>query len=251
MDSLISRYRNISILLLAILVQLVLLAYQVKSNQDVRLIRVWAVTAVDADGQGAGVRPQFGGLVSAQLHISAKCSARERAVEAGTEQVETGKPVSENGTRYGGPGSSSGCLSSPDAVADRSCTNYRDGGGCKFQSVFVDRGATAGVTKGMAVVTADGIVGKVVASYITASQVQLITDSGFAAGVVSQKNRVFGTLRGLGYAACRVDYVQNEEKVEAGEWFYTSGDDRVFPRGLPVGRARNRSQWRLVQRYLY
>jgi rod shape-determining protein MreC len=32
-----------------------------------------------------------------------------------------------------------------------------------------------------------------------------------------------------------VDYVQNEEKVDQGEWFYTSGDDGVFPKGLPVG----------------
>ncbi|MCC7175456.1 MAG: hypothetical protein IT159_09695, partial [Bryobacterales bacterium] len=35
-----------------------------------------------------------------------------------------------------------------------------------------------------------------------------------------------------------VDYLQNEEKVEPGEKFYTSGDDRIFPRGLPVGEAK-------------
>src|SRR5688500_12169353 len=46
MEALLSRYRNLSVLLLVIVAQLVLLAYQVKSNQDVRLIRVWAVTAV-------------------------------------------------------------------------------------------------------------------------------------------------------------------------------------------------------------
>jgi rod shape-determining protein MreC len=34
-----------------------------------------------------------------------------------------------------------------------------------------------------------------------------------------------------------VDYVQNEEKVETGEWFYTSGDDRIFPKGMQVGRV--------------
>jgi rod shape-determining protein MreC len=31
--------------------------------------------------------------------------------------------------------------------------------------------------------------------------------------------------------------VQNEETVEPGEWFFTSGDDRIFPKGLPVGEA--------------
>ena len=46
MEYLLNRYRNLTVLLLAILAQLVLLAYQVKSNGEVRLIRVWAVTAV-------------------------------------------------------------------------------------------------------------------------------------------------------------------------------------------------------------
>jgi rod shape-determining protein MreC len=34
-----------------------------------------------------------------------------------------------------------------------------------------------------------------------------------------------------------VDFVQNEQKVEVGEWFYTSGNDFIFPRGLRVGVA--------------
>ena len=91
--------------------------------------------------------------------------------------------------------------------------------------------------KGMAVVTPDGIVGKVIAAYPTASQVQLITDENFAAGVISDKNRVHGTLKGKGQNKPIVDYVQNEEKVDPGEMFYTSGDDRVFPKGMPVGTA--------------
>jgi rod shape-determining protein MreC len=65
--------------------------------------------------------------------------------------------------------------------------------------------------------------------------VLLITDPDFAAGVVSQKGQVHGTLKGQGTPICRVDYVPFEEKVEPGEWLYTSGDDRIFPRGFPVG----------------
>jgi rod shape-determining protein MreC len=87
----------------------------------------------------------------------------------------------------------------------------------------------------MAVVTPDGIVGKVIAAYPTASEVLLVTDPDFAAGVVSQKNQARGTLKGQGNGPCKVDYVPIEEKVEVGEWFYTSGDDRIFPRGFPVG----------------
>jgi rod shape-determining protein MreC len=101
--------------------------------------------------------------------------------------------------------------------------------------VLVDRGYAAGVKRGMAVVTPDGIVGKVVAAYPTASQVLLITDPSFAAGVISQKHRVHGTLKGRGLSVCLVDYIPIEQRVEAGEWFYTSGDDGVFPKGFPAG----------------
>jgi rod shape-determining protein MreC len=45
-------------------------------------------------------------------------------------------------------------------------------------------------------------------------------------------------LKGFGTPTCKVDYVALDEKVEPGEWFYTSGDDRIFPRGFPVGTVR-------------
>src|SRR5437588_7344375 len=46
MDFLINRFRNLTVLLVVVAAQLLLLAYQVKSSQEVRLIRVWAVTAI-------------------------------------------------------------------------------------------------------------------------------------------------------------------------------------------------------------
>src|SRR5579862_346351 len=46
MDFFLSRYRHLTVLLIVIAAQLLLIAYQVKSNKDVPLIRVWAVTAV-------------------------------------------------------------------------------------------------------------------------------------------------------------------------------------------------------------
>jgi rod shape-determining protein MreC len=104
-------------------------------------------------------------------------------------------------------------------------------------TVFLDRGSLQGIQRGMAVITPDGIVGKITSVYPTASLVRLVTDPAFAAGVVSQKNRVHGTLKGQGNSTVIVDFVQNEQTLEAGEWFYTSGDDLIFPRGLPAGVA--------------
>jgi rod shape-determining protein MreC len=61
----------------------------------------------------------------------------------------------------------------------------------------------------------------------------------FAAGVVSAKTHVHGTLKGTGTPLCKVDFVSYEDKVEPGDWFYTSGDDRIFPRGMPVGVVKS------------
>ena len=58
MEFLLNRYRNLTVLLVVIVAQLLLLAYQVKSNQDVRLIRVWAVTAVTPLARVIEGRPQ-------------------------------------------------------------------------------------------------------------------------------------------------------------------------------------------------
>src|SRR5690242_5335346 len=46
MESFLTRYRNITVLLLVLCAQLVLLALQVKNDNDVAMIRVWTVTAV-------------------------------------------------------------------------------------------------------------------------------------------------------------------------------------------------------------
>ncbi|MEP6961957.1 MAG: rod shape-determining protein MreC, partial [Acidobacteriota bacterium] len=82
-----------------------------------------------------------------------------------------------------------------------------------------------------------GIVGKVTNVFPGGSLVLLMTDPTFAAGVVSQKNRVQGTLKGRGNGPMIVDLVENEQTVDQGEWFYTSGNDLIFPKGLRVGQA--------------
>lgn len=237
MDFLLSRYRNLTVLLVVLLGQLILLAWQVKSNNDVRLIRVWAVTAVTplarvlesirgatlgtvqeyfilvgVRGENTRVNAELGRLKMENQYLRNELATADRARSLVAFQKRT--PSKTVAARIIGTGS-----------------------GTSTKVVFVDRGTTSGVLKGMAVVTPDGIVGKVIGSYPTAAQVQLITDPSFASGVISTKNRVHGTLRGLGRTTVKVDYVQNEEKVDAGEWFYTSGDDRVFPKGMPVGQV--------------
>jgi rod shape-determining protein MreC len=237
MDFFLSRYRNLTVLLIVIVAQLLLIAYQVKSNKDVPLIRVWAVTAVTPVEQGLElVRHYTWGFVEDYFVLLGVRSQNDKLQhENGQLKIENHYLKSELATADRARALSVFQAHSPSkTVAARVIGN---GTGANSKVVFVDRGSTSGIESGMAVVTPDGIVGKVVDAYPMASLVMLVTDPTFAAGVISQKNRVRGTLKGLGQTKCLVDYAQNEERVDEGEWFYTSGDDRIFPRGFPVGQV--------------
>src|SRR5579863_10289890 len=237
MDFFLSGYRHLTVLLIVIAAQLVLIAYQVKTSKDIPLIRVWAVTAVTPVETGLElVRRYTWGFVEDYFVLLGVRSQNDKLrSENGQLKIENNYLKAELSTADRARALSVFQTHSPSkTVAARVIGN---GTGANSKVVFVDRGSTSGVESGMAVVTPDGIVGKVVDAYPTSSLVMLITDPTFAAGVVSQKNRVHGTLKGLGQTKCLVDYAQNEEKVDEGEWFYTSGDDRIFPRGFPVGQV--------------
>jgi len=237
METLLSRYRNITVLLLVLFAQLILLAYQVKNDSDVRMIRVWAVTAVTPLARTIeGARGGTSGFLQNYIVLRDTRAENEKMrTELGRLKLENQFLKTELETADRAKALEAFQAKTPSKMVGARVIATAAGG--SNTAVFVDRGSASGVQKGMAVVTPDGIVGKVLAAYPTASQVLLVTDPSFAAGVVSQKNHVRGILKGMGHGTCRVDYVQNEEKVETGEWFYTSGDDRIFPKGMPAGQV--------------
>ena len=236
MELIFSRYRNLTVLLVILFSQLLLLAYQVRSNMQLRTLRVWAVTGV-----APFARLLENGRSSVYSFFNDYFILLDVREENRNFKAETNRLKLENNF-----------LKTELATADRARALIEFKGRSPSKTlaariiatstgaktvVLVDRGTSDGVYKGMAVITGDGIIGKVIDSFPSAAQVQLISDSLFGAGVVSQKNRVYGTLKGQGHNRCQVDRVQNEDKVEVGEMFFTTGEDRIFPKGLPVGRV--------------
>jgi len=82
-------------------------------------------------------------------------------------------------------------------------------------------------------------VGKIVEVFPSASQVLLINDKDGAVGALFLDSRTQGIVKGTGDSEPRMDYVSNDEKVQAGEEIVTSGLDRIFPKGLPVGTVES------------
>jgi rod shape-determining protein MreC len=239
MESFLNRYRNITVLLLVIFAQLVLLAVQVKNDQDVRFIRVWSVTAVSPFARLVeGLRGSSISFIHNYITLH-DADAQNRRLQAEVDRLKLDNIFLTNELNTADRAQALQLFQQRTPSKTLAASVFSMGIGSSRKVVYVDRGSVAGVMREMAVVIPDGIVGKVTAVYPMASEVLLITDPTFAAGVVSAKGHVHGTLKGTGMPLCKVDFVAFEDKVEPGDWFYTSGDDRIFPRGMPVGVVKS------------
>lgn len=237
MESLINRYRNITVLLLVILAQLMLLAVQVKNDQEVRMIRVWSVTAVTPLARVLeSIRSGTFGFFQ-NYFLLRDVHEENRRLKADLDRLKMENVFLKTELSMADRVKALAQFQSRSPSRTLASRVIATGANSNSRLVYVDAGSAAGVQRGMGVVTPDGIVGKVLAAYPTASEVLLITDPDFAAGVISQQSQARGTLKGQGYANCKVDYVPLQVKVEVGEMFYTSGDDRIFPKGFPVGKV--------------
>jgi rod shape-determining protein MreC len=101
--------------------------------------------------------------------------------------------------------------------------------------ILIDKGTHDGVKPDMAVITPDGIVGKVKDAFRSSAQVLLINDHDSGAGVILEKSRLQGVLKGVGPGLLSVSDIMADETVEVGEQVITSGGDHIYPKGLPVG----------------
>ena len=104
-----------------------------------------------------------------------------------------------------------------------------------YQSILIDKGPADGVRRGSAVVSGQGVVGKVIEASPGSSRVLLIVDQNSRLGGVLQKSRLSGIVEGFSSKFCRINYLPRRSRIEPGELVLTSGLGRIYPPGLLIG----------------
>jgi len=103
------------------------------------------------------------------------------------------------------------------------------------RSIYIDKGTHDGIKPDMPVITAEGVVGKVLRTFKSTSQVLLINDQTSGVGAILEKSRLQGVVRGTALGEVVLEKVMSDETVQSGDRVLTSGGDQIFPKGLAVG----------------
>ncbi len=104
--------------------------------------------------------------------------------------------------------------------------------------ILIDKGLSDGIKDNMAVITPDGVVGKVSKAFHSSSQVLLISDPTWGAGAILTQSRLQGIVKGTQGGAVQLQYIMADNQLKPGEPIVTSGGDRIFPKGLPIGSIK-------------
>ncbi len=112
---------------------------------------------------------------------------------------------------------------------------YGSSGSDRSHVFYIDKGAHDGLKPDMAVITADGIVGKVRDVFPHSAQVLAVNDPASGAGVILETTRIRGILKGDASGRLEVVGVATDQRIKPGDNVLTAGGDMIFPRGLPVG----------------
>jgi rod shape-determining protein MreC len=231
-----SRHRSLTLLAVVLTAQILLLAVQIKREQQVRLVRVWAVEIVAPFGRaGVWLTDGLGGAWS--HYIGLRHLGRENEqLHAEIDRLRLRNAELES--RANEADRLSGLLGFRDAHKDVPTLAARVIGASPDSGshiLFLNRGTRDGVERDMGVITPDGVVGKILAAFPDTSQLLLLNDKESGVGALLVGTRTQGPVRGNGDPMLQMEYVSNETAVSAGQAVLTSGQDRIFPKDLPVG----------------
>ena len=243
MESFFSRYRNSAVLALVLLAQVIGLAVQLKrpldpNNPDagtVRLLRSWVIGAIAPVEKVfvsstrfmrrtwhdyinvVGLRMENRDLreQNEKLHMEL---ARQ---SEGANQAQRLQALLDFKQQFLGSTLAAQVIGSSGSDSSR--------------VVYIDKGTRDGLKPNMAVITPHGIVGKLRDVYRYSAQVLMFNDSSSGVGAILEDSRLHGVVKGTPAGEVILVHIQADEKVQPGEKLVTSGGDRIYPKGLPIG----------------
>lgn len=248
-----TRRRPLALLAIVVVAQVLLLAFQVRrttrsEDKQVPLIRYWAVEMImPIERAGSWMVSGMSGLWNGYIDLrhqraenirlraeNGELKLRNRALETEAAEAQHMEYLFEFRRQH----PEAPMLAAAVVGSMRAMAAARVIGASAdpiSHTIFINHGADDHIRHNMAVITPDGIVGKVVEVFPHAAQVLLINDRESGVGAMFAATGTHGIVKGTGEAEPQMDYVVNDDKVHVGDAIVTSGDDRIFPKGLPVG----------------
>jgi rod shape-determining protein MreC len=242
-----SRYKNALVLITVLLAQTIALAVQVRRAPDpahpdskqVRLLRLWAAAVVTpfartAHFVGGGVRGGWSNYVDLWHVRQQNHELRDQLAAMRMQQAEQVEDMMQ-GHRLQALMKFREQYVGGTVVAQVIATSGND----QSRMLLLDKGADAGLRPDMAVVTPDGVVGKIRDVFPHSSQLLLLNDQSSGAGVILESTRLRAILKGTATGRLQIGNLTADSRIQPGEKVLTSGGDQVFPRGLPVGTVES------------
>jgi rod shape-determining protein MreC len=247
MESFVVRYRNLIVLLILLLVQIIGLAMQVRrgdsgrttydpaDSSGVRLIRLWANSVVSppekaVEHSKTGVGWLWDNYINLR-HVRQQNSDLQNTIDRLRLEQAALLEDARQGQRL------QALLNFQEKYLYKTVPAQVIGASGSDQSrvFYLDKGKSEGLGRDMAVITAEGIVGKVREVFPHSAQVLAINDQSSGAGVILEKTRIRGILRGNAQGQPQIVGILADQRIQPGEKVLTAGGDQIFPRGLPVG----------------
>jgi len=241
MESVLGRYKNLIVLACVLVLQVLGLAVQVKRTTDTEstsLIRIWAVNSVTPFEKV--LNWMHGGswnLWHNYIYLRG-VRAENRELKGEIERLRLQQ------VRLNEDAAQARRLQALFAFKEQFISQtlaaqvIGTGGSEQSRVIYIDKGSHNGLKTDMAVITVDGIVGKVLKVFGSTAQVLLIDDQSSGVGGILDKSRLQGIVRGTSSGEVMLEHIMSDNPVQVGEEVRTSGGDRIFPKGLPVGTVK-------------
>lgn len=243
MESFFIRFKNVLVLVAVLLVQTIGLAIQVRrpvvsgasDGSKVTLLRTWVVAAVTPierilHGIGYNVRAGWSNYVDLRNTRQQNHELKDEIARLRLEQAELAEDALQ-GHRLQALLNFQRNYVTSTVAAQVIGTSGTD----QSHVLYLDKGAADGLRVDQAVMTPDGVVGKIRETFPHSAQVLLLNDSSSGAGVLLASTRIRAILRGNQNGRIVITNLTPDERIKSGEKVLTSGGDQVYPRGLSVG----------------